>query len=200
MGLSWVSSSKYGTAWACRRNAPPGSSGFAPCRLRCHGPSARSFTPTRLRRCALRLPPGDSPADSPRRAWLGAPRYRRTGMRRIGPASAPLQREGRWRTRWRLLRQVAPMRAVLNAGSSRPSRHEGRLRPVHVIPARHRHGTSSPRVKTGAAKCGGGVLACRRVVDLAPVSGRAGAAFMRGCRVGHISLRCGSAQGVLVSL
>jgi len=67
-------------------------------------------------------------------------------------------------------------------------------------PARPRWSSSTPRLKTSAARCGGGVLACRRAVDLARVSGRAAAAFMRGCRVGPISLRCGSAQGVLVSL
>ena len=73
-------------------------------------------------------------------------------------------------------------------------------RTVHGQPARHRYGASTPRLKTGAARCGGGVLACRRVVDLARVSGRAGEAFGRGCRVGPISFRSGSAQGVLVSL
>src|SRR5256885_14914861 len=40
------------------------------------------------------------------------------------------------------------------------------------------------RPKPGAAGCGRGVLACRRVVALAYVSGRAGAAFVRGCRAG----------------
>ncbi len=73
-------------------------------------------------------------------------------------------------------------------------------RTVHGQPARHRYGASTPRLKTGTARCGRGVLACRRVVDLARVSGRAGAAFMRGCRAGPISFRSGSAQGVLVSL
>ncbi|PIA04486.1 hypothetical protein CS906_18555 [Enterobacter cloacae] len=34
---------------------------------------------SRLRRCALRLPPGESPAGYPRRAMLGAPRCSRTG-------------------------------------------------------------------------------------------------------------------------
>lgn len=29
-----------------------------------------------------------------------------------------------------------------------------------------------PRLKTGTAKCCGGILACRRVLDLARVSGR----------------------------
>src|SRR5256885_13172782 len=33
----------------------------------------QSLTPSRLRRCALRLPPGESPAAYPRRAMLGAP-------------------------------------------------------------------------------------------------------------------------------
>ena len=75
-------------------------------------------------------------------------------------------------------------------------------RTVHGQPARHRHGVSTPRLKIGAAGCGGGVLACRRVVDLARVSGRAGAAFGRGCRAGPVSFRFGggSAQGVLVLL
>ena len=62
---------------------------------------------------------------------------------------------------------------------------------------RHCHGASTTRLKTSAAKCGRGVLAGRRVVDLVRVSGRAGAAFVRGCRVGPIFFRCGSAQGVL---
>src|SRR3546814_12353257 len=44
---------------------------------------------------------------------------------RIGPASAPPRWTGRWRTRWRSLRQVVQVRAVLNAGGSCPSRHEG---------------------------------------------------------------------------
>ncbi|ARH18369.1 hypothetical protein APB34_33545 [Pseudomonas aeruginosa] len=39
----------------------------------------QSLTPSRLRRCALRLPPGESPAGYPRRAQLGAPRCGRTG-------------------------------------------------------------------------------------------------------------------------
>jgi len=73
-------------------------------------------------------------------------------------------------------------------------------RTVHGQPARHRYGASTPRLKTCAARCGKGVLACRWVVDLARVRGRAGDAFGRGCRAGPISFRSGSAQGVLVSL
>ena len=90
------------------------------------------------------------------------------------------------------------------AGACRPQRWRflpiTSRRTVHGQPARHRYGASTPRLKTGAARCGRGVLACRRVVDLARVSGRAGAAFVRGCRAGPVSFRCGSAQGVLVLL
>ena len=73
-------------------------------------------------------------------------------------------------------------------------------RTVHGQPARHRYGASTPRLKTGAARCGRGVLACRWGNDLARVNVRAGEAFVRGCRAGPISFRSGSAQGVLVSL
>lgn len=70
--------------WACRRNAPPGfraapRADFAVTAIR-----RQSLTPSRLRRCALRLhsrgkPCGLSP---PRR--LGAPRRPPTRLRRIG--------------------------------------------------------------------------------------------------------------------
>ena len=174
-----------------------GLSGCAPCRLCRHGHSAsipHAFAPAALRAslASRGKPCGLSP---PRDAWR--PSMPPNRLRRIGPASAPPRWTGRWRTRWHLLRQVVQMRAVLNAGSSYPSRPR---RTVHGQPARHRYGASTPRLNTGAARCGGGVLACHWVVDLARVSGRAGAAFVRGCRAGPISLRCGSAQGVLVLL
>jgi len=35
----------------------------------------QSLTPSRLRRCALRLPPGEIPTGYPRRALLGVPEY-----------------------------------------------------------------------------------------------------------------------------
>ena len=73
-------------------------------------------------------------------------------------------------------------------------------RTVHGQPARHRYGASTSRLKTGAARCGRGFLACRRVADLVRVKKRTGEAFVRGCRVGPISFRSGSAQGVLVLL
>ncbi len=86
------------------------------------------------------------------------------------------------------------------ADASRPQRW--RFLPItsHGQPARHRYGASTPRLKTGTARCGGSVLACRCGVDLARLSGRAGEAFARGCRISPISFRNGSAQGALVSL
>ncbi len=73
-------------------------------------------------------------------------------------------------------------------------------RMVHGHTARHPYGTSTPRLKTSAARYGSGVLACRRGIDLARVRKCAGEAFVRGCRAGLISFRSGSAQGVPVSL
>ena len=85
------------------------------------------FNPSRLRAAALRaaLASGGKPCglSPPRDAWR--PSMRPNRLRRIGPASAPPRWPGCWRTRWRLLRQVVRMRAVLNAGGSCPSRHEG---------------------------------------------------------------------------
>ena len=72
-------------------------------------------------------------------------------------------------------------------------------RTVHGQPARHRYGASTPRLKTGTARLGRGVLACRWVA-LARAKGRVSEAFVRGRRAGHNSFRSGSAQGVLVSL
>jgi hypothetical protein len=104
----------------------------------------------------------------------------------------------------RTLANTLALAATGCAGACRPQRWRflpiTSRRTVHGQPARHRYGASTPRLKSGAARCGGGVLACRRMVDLARISGRAGEAFGRGCRVGPISFRSGSAQGVLVSL
>ena len=58
---------------------------------------------------------------------------------------------------------------------------------------------TTPRLRPTAA-CGKGVLACRRSVVPARIRAQAGATVARGRRVGHISFRSGSAQGVLVSL
>ena len=169
--------------------------GYAPCRLRCHGHSASILTPSRLRRCVLRLPPGESPAGYPRRAMLGT-------LNAAEPA-AP-DRPGQRPAMDGALANTLALAAAGCAGACRPQRWRflpiTSRRTVHGRPARHRYGASKSRLKTGAARCGVGILACRCGVDLARVSGRAGEAFGRGCRVGPISFRSGSAQGVLVSL
>ena len=173
-----------------------GLSGYAPCRLCRHGHSASILTPSRLRRCALRLPPGESPASYPRRAMLGALDAAEPAAP-DRPAQRPAAMDG-------TLANTLALAAAGCAGACRPQRWRflpiTSRRTVHGQPARYRYGASTPRLKTGAARYGGGVLACRCGVDLARVSGRAGEAFGRGCRVGPISFRSGSAQGVLVSL
>ena len=57
---------------------------------------------------------------------LGVPQCCQTGCA-IAARPAPRRNGQSWRTRWCLLRQVVRMRAVLNAGGSCPSRHEGRF-------------------------------------------------------------------------
>ena len=158
------------------------------------------FNPSRLRACApaaLRLPPGESLAGYPRRAMLGASSMRPNRLRWIGPTSAPRRGDG-------VLVNTLALSPAGCADAYRPRRWRflpiTSRRTVHGQPARHRYGASTPRLKTCAERCGKGVLACRWVVDLARVSGRAGEAFGRGCRAGPIFFRSGSAQGVLVSL
>ena len=179
-----------------KRDAPPGSQA-APCAA--FGRTAPSgFESTQLRACgAARFACLQGKAlGCPRRAELGAPRYRRTGSAGLARASAPRQ--------WTGLANTLELAAASCAYACRPQRWRfspiTSRRTVHGHPARHCHGASTPRLKTGAARCGRGVLACRRVVDLARVKGRAGAAFVRGCRAGPFFFRCGSAQGVLVLL
>ncbi len=158
------------------------------------------FNPSRLRACApaaLRLPPGESLAGYPRRAMLGASSMRPNRLRWIGLASAPPRWSQRWQTRWRLLRQVVRMRAVLNAGGSCPSRHEGRFtdNPPGIAMELPRH-ASRPAPK-GAAR------AFSLVVGWLTWPASGGVPEMPsggGGRAGPISFRSGSAQGVLVSL
>ena len=181
---------------ACRRDAPPGfratpRADFAVTAIR-----LQSLTPSRLRRCALRLPPGDRHKTHPRRAGL-APLDAAEPAAPDRPGQCPAAMDSA------LANTLEPAAAGC-ANACPPQRWRflpiTSRRTVHGHPARHRYGASTPRLKTGAARCGGDVLTCRRVVDLARVSGRAGEAFGRGCRVGPISFRSGSAQGVLVSL
>lgn len=119
-------------ARACRRTAPPGFRAAPRAVFAVTAIRLQSLTPSRPWRCApvaLRAslasrgkPCGLSP---PRDAWRPSMRPHR--LRRIGPANAPRRWTGSWPTRWRLLRQVVQVRAVLNAGGSCPSRHEGRF-------------------------------------------------------------------------
>ena len=155
------------------------------------------FNPSRLRACgAARFAclRGIDARPIPAALCLTPLQDRRTGLRRIGQASAPPQ----WAVRWdyastccgRLCECVpSSTLAVLSP------RHEGRFTDMRLGP---RSGASTSRRQRSAARWGGSVPACRRGVGLARVRARAGEAFMRGCRVGHAPFRCGSAQGVLV--
>ena len=175
-----------------------GLSGCAPCRLCRHGHSAsipHAFASAALRTAfaSRGKPCGLSP---PRTAWRPSmPPNRLRGSARPAPHHVGSA-----------LANTLALAAAGCANACCPQRWRfvpiTSRRTVHGQPARHRHGASTPRLKTGAARCGGGVLACGWVVDLVRVSGRAGAAFGRGCRVGHVSFRFGggSAQGVLVWL
>jgi len=192
LGTGFAVRTRHGRA--CRRTAPPGFRAAPRASCRITAIRLQSLTPSRLRRCAclqgkaLRAIPAArclAPLDAAEPATPDRPGQRPaamdgTLMDTLGFAAAGCADACRPQ-RWRLL-PITPRRTV------------------HGQPARHRYGASMPRLKSGAARCGRGVLACRRVVDLARVSGRAGEAFVRGCRVGHISFRSGSAQGVLVSL
>ena len=154
---------------------------------------SRTYAPAALR---ASLSSGGKPCGYPRRAGL-APLDTPNRHAPDRPVQRPAAMNG-------ALANTLALAAAGCAGACRPQRW--RFLPitsrwtVHGQPARHRYGTSTPRLKTGTARCGGGVLACRCGADLARVSGRAGEAFGRGCRVGPISFRSGSAQGVLVSL
>lgn len=163
-----------------------GLSGCAPCRLRCHGHSAsipHAFAPAALRAALASRgkPCGPSP---PRTAW-------RPSMQ---PNRHPAATD-------RALANTPELAAAGCAKACCPQRWRflpiTSRRTVHGQPARHRYGASTPRLKTGTARCCWGVPASRRVVDLARVRARAGAAFVRGCRAGHSAFRSGSAQGVL---
>jgi len=78
---------------ACRRDAPPGFRAAPHAVFAVTAIRLQSLTPSRLRCCALRLPPGESPAGYPRRTMLGAPRCSRTGC--AGSARPAARRDGR---------------------------------------------------------------------------------------------------------
>ena len=157
----------------------------------------QSFTPSRLRRCALRLPPGDRPKAHPRRALLGAPANppNRLAPDRPGQRPAVMLRARRIRRSW--LRQVVRMRAVLDADGSCPSRHEGWFTdtPPGIAMQLPRHGSRpAPQSAAGAFSPVVGRLTW-------PASGHEPEKPSCGDAEPAMSpFGCGSAQGVLVSL
>lgn len=69
---------------AFRCVAPPGFAGFAPCLLSSHGhPAPIPNAASRLRRCALRLPPRDRRKAHPRRATCHTPFFTDLMSRRL---------------------------------------------------------------------------------------------------------------------
>ncbi|EPD42363.1 hypothetical protein HMPREF9702_02553 [Delftia acidovorans CCUG 15835] len=189
------------TTWisrACRRDAPSGFRAAPHAAVAVTAIRLQSLTPSRLRCSALRLPPGESPAGYPRRTMLGAPRCSRTGC--AGSARPAARRDGRGAGEHAGACCGRLCKCVSSSTLAVPACHVTKDGSRTGKPARHRYGASTPRLKTGTERCGRGVLACRRVVDLTRVSGRTGAALVRGCRAGPISFRSGSAQGALVSL
>eukprot|EP01137_Pigoraptor_chileana_P013919 Opistho-2@67967 len=92
-----------GECRAIRRTAPTGLCGLRPMPTSPSWPFG--FNP--YRSCALRLPPGENPAASPRRAMLGAPE--------VPEPAAPDRPRQRGRTLWRvtLLRHSLPMYSAL---------------------------------------------------------------------------------------
>lgn len=156
-------------------------------RLRTGSGSGVEVPGTGLASTCVALPPGESPAGYPRRAMLGAPRYRRTGC--AGSARlASTQGSaavGRWRwVRRGLLRQVVRKRAVPDAGGSLSACHEGRF--TGIPP-----GLAGLACRAREPAAAGSRGRCPAVAGdgLVEVRGRAGATFVRGCRVGHVSLR-----------
>lgn len=125
----------------------------------------QSLTPSRLRRCALRLPPGDRCKAHPRRPHRNG---RGAGLRPD------------------LLRQVVQMRAVLNAGSSSPPRHDRRFTDTSLSLAMelpHHASSMPPQDAAGSFALSVGVIGPIRI------KGQTGEAVLRSYRVGPVSLR-----------
>ena len=160
----------------------------------------QSLPPSRLRRCALCLPPGDRRKAHPRRAMLGAPGGAEPAC--AGSARPAPHHSGRtWRIRRGLLRQVVQMRAALDAGGSLPGRHEGRFSRIHGYCRPALPWSSTPRLKRGRRRAGEGRVAASRWGLALPVSG--GVPLESSCGDAELAMPpfgVGSAQGVLVWL
>ena len=170
-------SPREGAAWP-RRDAPglqpkPGAVGL---------PRPVSTSTAKSRRRRLR-PGGDGARASVLRA------VRRSVPAGAGKVSMAPRRNGRslWGRRPPgLLRQVVPKRAVLDAGGSRLYVTKGgspTRRPALPMELPRHASSTSPQAAARE------VLACRWRVGLARVRTQAGEAVMRGCRVGHTSIR-----------
>ena len=157
----------------------------------------QSLTPSRLRRCALRLPPGDRRQAHPRRAMLGAPANPPNRLPPDRPGQRPAAMGWMRRIRRGLLRQVVRMRAVLDAGGSRPLRHEGQFTDTTpgLAMGLPRHASRpTPQGAAGAFWSVVGALTW-------PASGNESVKPSCGDAEPAMSpFGCGSAQGVLVSL
>ena len=114
---------------------------------------------------------------------MGRNRQRRGRHAPAQPAAASASVFASAPPQWTELANTLVLAAAGCANACRPQRWRfspiTSRRTVHGHPARHRYGASTPRLKTGAAGRGGGVLVCRWVVALARVRGRASAAFER---------------------
>ena len=169
--------------------------GYAPCRLCRHGHSAsipHAFAPAAARFACLQ---GKALRAIPAARCL-APLDAAEPAAPDRPAQRPAAMDG-------TLANTLALAAAGCAGACRPQRWRflpiTSRRTVHGQPARYRYGASTPRLKTGAARYGGAFSPV--VAGLTwPASAGEPEAFGRGCRVGPISFRSGSAQGVLVSL
>ncbi len=146
-----------------------GLSGCAPCRFCRHGHSAsipHAFAPAALR-ASLASKGKLCGLSPPRAAWRPSNAAEPAAPDR--PGQRPAARDG-------APANTLALAAAGCAGACRLQRWRflpitSSRRTVHGQPARHRYGASTPRLKSSAARCGRGVLACRRVVDLARVSG-----------------------------
>ena len=136
--------------WACRRDAPPGFRAAPRAVFAVTAIRLQSLTSSRLRRCALCLPPGDRHKVHPRRAVLGAPARPPNRLASDRPDKRPATVGSALGLRLDLLRQVVRMRTVLDAGGSVIASR----RTVHGHAARPHSGASTSRLQHSAARVG----------------------------------------------
>ncbi len=117
----------------------------------------QSLTPSRLRRCALRLPPGDRRTAHPRRAQLGTPVKTPNRLAPDRPGQRPPQ--------WTECRATPWLAAAGCANACRPQCWQfvttTSRQTIHRHAAQPGYGASTPRLKHAAAGCGGVVCAFR---------------------------------------